>query len=137
MTIKDLNNFCKSTMIDHLGIEFTHFEEGKITATMPVDSRTVQPMRILHGGAIMALAETVGSTGSFTLIDAEKYYAVGMEINGNHVRSAKSGIVTAVATVIHKGKRSHVWDVKVRDEAGNLLSICRITNMVVEIIKED
>ena len=137
MTVDELNKICRSTLIEHLGIEFTEISENSISATMPIDRRTIQPMKILHGGAIMALAETVGSAGSFNLVDRDKYHVVGMEINGNHVSSGTTGLVKATAVIIHQGKRSHVWDIRVTDEAGKLLSVCRITNMVVEIIKED
>jgi 1,4-dihydroxy-2-naphthoyl-CoA hydrolase len=132
MTVDALNAICQSTLVSHLGIEFLEATENKIVATMPVDERTVQPQKVLHGGASMALAETVGSAGSFMLVDLEKYFVVGLEINGNHVGSVSSGNVTATATLLHKGKRTHVWDIKITDENNRLVSVCRITNMVVE-----
>jgi 1,4-dihydroxy-2-naphthoyl-CoA hydrolase len=132
LTVEELNILCKSTLIEHLGIEFTKVTEKSITATMPIDNRTIQPMKILHGGAIMALAETVGSAGSFNLVDLERYYVVGMEINGNHISSAKEGVVKAKATIVHQGKSTHVWDIRVTDQLDNLVSVCRITNMIIE-----
>lgn len=131
--LAELNNSCRNTLIEHLGIVFTDISEGQIEATMEVDHRTIQPMKLLHGGAIMALAETVGSAGSFTMIDRSKYYVVGMEINGNHVGSATSGKVTGKGRLLHKGKRTHVWEILVNDQFGNLVSICRMTNMILEI----
>jgi 1,4-dihydroxy-2-naphthoyl-CoA hydrolase len=129
---EELNAACRNTLVEHLGIVFTEVSEGELKATMPVDSRTMQPMRMLHGGAIMALAETVGSAGSFALIDRSKYYVVGMEINGNHVGSATSGYVTGTGKLLHKGKTTHVWEILVHDEAGKPVSICRMTNMILE-----
>lgn len=131
--LAELNKTCRNTLVEHLGIVFTAFSEGTLEATMPVDHRTIQPMNLLHGGAIMALAETVGSAGSFTLIDRDRYYAVGMEINANHVGSATSGLVTGKGRLLHKGKRTHVWEILVNDQNGNPVSICRMTNMIMEI----
>lgn len=131
--LKQLNETCNNTLISHLGIVFTEASEGKLVATMPVDNRTMQPMKLLHGGAIMALAETVGSAGSFMMIDRKKYYVVGMEINGNHVGSATSGFVTGSGRLLHKGKTTHVWEILVNDQFGKPVSICRMTNMILEI----
>jgi 1,4-dihydroxy-2-naphthoyl-CoA hydrolase len=131
--LEELNETCRDTLVEHLGIVFTDVSEGQLTAKMPVDNRTIQPMKLLHGGAIMALAETVGSAGSFTLIDRSRYYAVGMEINANHIGSATSGYVTGTGRLLHKGKRTHVWEILVNDEHGNPISICRMTNMILEI----
>ena len=99
---------------------------------MPIDHRTVQPMKQLHGGAIMALAETIGSAGSLTLIDKSRQYVVGIEINGNHVGTASSTYVIATAKILHKGKTIHVWDIRVNDEHDKPVSICRMTNMIIE-----
>ena len=134
MLSEDLNKICKSTLISHLGIEFTEVAEGKIVAIMPVDSKTIQPQGILHGGASLALIETVGSAGSFIMVDREKYYVVGLEVNANHIKSVDSGLVTAVAKIIHKGKRTHIWEVKITNDNNELISVGRITNMIVEII---
>jgi 1,4-dihydroxy-2-naphthoyl-CoA hydrolase len=129
-----LNEFCRNTLIDHLGIEFTESGENFLKAKMPVDNRTLQPMKILHGGASLALAETVGSAGSLLLVDKEKYTVVGMQMNANHVGSAISGYVYAEATLLHKGTKTHVWDIVITDENGKKISVCRITNMVIEKI---
>jgi 1,4-dihydroxy-2-naphthoyl-CoA hydrolase len=127
-----LNELCRNTLIDHLGIEFTESGENYLKAKMPVDNRTLQPMKILHGGASLALAETVGSAGSLLLVDTEKYSVVGMQMNANHVGSATSGYVHAEATLLHKGTKTHVWDIVITDELGKKVSVCRITNMVIE-----
>jgi len=118
--------------METLGIVFTTANEGLVKATMPVDGRTVQPFGILHGGASMALAETVGSAGSMLLIDQEKFTAVGVEINGNHLASVNKGIVTATATLLHRGDRTHVWSIAIEDEQGRMVMVGRITNMIIE-----
>lgn len=118
--------------METLGIVFTEAKEGFIRASMPVDNRTVQPFGILHGGASMALAESVGSAGSILLLDQEKYTAVGVEINGNHLASVKKGLVTATATLLHRGERTHVWSITIEDEQGRKVMVGRITNMIIE-----
>ncbi|HUW06077.1 MAG TPA: hotdog fold thioesterase [Williamwhitmania sp.] len=127
-----LNTLCKNTLMETLGIVYTKAEEGFVRATMPVDSHTVQPFGILHGGASMALAESVGSAGSILLIDQEKYTAVGVEINGNHLASVRKGLVTATATLLHRGERTHVWSISIEDEQGRKVMVGRITNMIIE-----
>lgn len=127
-----LNTLSKNTLMETLGIVYTKAEEGLVRATMPVDSRTAQPFGILHGGASMALAESVGSAGSILLIDQEKYTAVGVEINGNHLTSVKKGLVTATATLLHRGERTHVWSISIEDEQGRKVMVGRITNMIIE-----
>lgn len=130
--LDELNNTCKNSLIENLGIKFVQISDNEIVATMPVDNRTMQPMQILHGGAVMALAETLGGAGSFAIIDRSKFYAVGIEINANHVSSVNSGFVTGTGKLLHKGKRTHVWEVMVKDQNENLVSVCRITNMILE-----
>ena len=132
LTVKDINEFCKNSLIEHLGISITETGAEKVKATMPVDSRTKQPFGLLHGGAVMALAETVGSIGSYNLVDPEKYDVVGIEINGNHIGNTKCSFVYAIARLIHQGKITHVWDVDIFDEESIPISVCRITNMVIE-----
>ena len=132
--IKFLNEFCKSTLIEHLGIEFTEIGENFIVARMPVDYRTIQPMKILHGGASLALAETVGGAGSFLQIDASRFNVVGMQVNANHIGSPAEGYVYAHGTLLHKGTKTHVWDVIITDDNGIKISACRITNMIIEKI---
>lgn len=122
----------ENTLINTLGIEITSLEEGKVIATMPVDERTRQPMGLLHGGASVALAETVASIGAFSLIDSEKEATVGLEINANHIRGKKDGIVTAIATILHRGRKTMVWDIKIVDEQEKLICTSRCTMAVIE-----
>jgi uncharacterized protein (TIGR00369 family) len=122
----------KNTLMESLGIEITEVkEDGTCIATMPVDSRTKQPFGYLHGGASVALAETVASLGAASLVDLQTQAIFGQEINANHIRSKKDGIVTAIASVIHKGKTSMVYETKIVDEEENLISISRCTIAVV------
>lgn len=118
-------------MASAIGIEILELTCERVTATMPVDERTRQPFGILHGGASMALAETVASLGATACIDRERFMAVGQEINGNHVRGKSEGIVTAIATPLHVGRRSHVWSIRIADEQENLICIARCTMAIV------
>lgn len=120
------------TLLDTLGIELIDLQKGKVVATMPVDHRTKQPFGLLHGGASVALAETVASMGAYELVDKETEAAVGQEINANHVRSKSDGVVTATGTVLYQGKRSMVWEIKITDEEENLISISRCTIAVIK-----
>lgn len=120
------------TLMNTLGIEITTLEKGHVIATMPVDDRTRQPFGLLHGGASVALAETVASVGAFELIDQGTEAAVGLEINANHVRGKKDGIVTATGTVLHHGKTTMVWDIKITDEENKLICVSRCTMAVVK-----
>ncbi|WP_449622550.1 hotdog fold thioesterase [Robertmurraya sp. Marseille-Q9965] len=120
------------TLMNTLGIEITILEKGHVVATMPVDDRTRQPFGLLHGGASVALAETVASVGAFELIDQETEAAVGLEINANHVRGKKDGMVTATGTVLHQGKTTMVWDIKITDEMNKLICVSRCTMAVVK-----
>lgn len=129
---EELNDFCKNSLVDHLGIEFTDAGEGYLKARMPVDKRTIQPMGILHGGASLALAETLGSAGSYSMVDKSKYNVVGMQMNANHVGSISDDYVYAHASILHKGSRTHVWDIIITAEDGRKISVCRLTNMLVE-----
>lgn len=122
----------ENTLLHALGIEITHFEKGKVIATMPVDERTRQPYGILHGGASVALAETVASMGAFELVDQETEVVAGLEINANHVRSKSEGVVTAVGTVLHQGRTTQVWDIKITDEQDRLICISRCTIAVIK-----
>ncbi len=130
-----INKYCKNTLIEHLGIEFTHAGDGFIEATMPVNSSTKNPAQLLHGGAMMALAETVGSALAYMEVDREKFDVLGLEINGNHLKATADGVVTARATRIHAGKRTHVCEIKITDNSGNVINTSRMTNMVVEKLK--
>ena len=125
------NALREGNMVAHLGITFMPGVPGTFTATMPVDRRTKQPMGLLHGGATAALAETLGSMGSAMLVDLEKEAVVGIELNANHLKSATAGLVTATGTLLHKGRTTHVWDIRVTNEDGGLVAVCRLTNMVI------
>jgi 1,4-dihydroxy-2-naphthoyl-CoA hydrolase len=115
----------------HLGIELTAIGTDFLSGSMPVDQRTRQPFGLLHGGASVALAETLGSMAANFCVDTTKAYCVGQEINANHVRSARSGHVTGTARPIHLGSRSHVWDIRIEDEAGQLTCVSRLTMAVI------
>ncbi|WP_408007410.1 PaaI family thioesterase [Rossellomorea aquimaris] len=121
----------ENTLIGALGIEFVELGKGKVIATMPVNDRTRQPFGFLHGGASVALAETVASVGAVELIDLEKEICFGLEINANHIKAKRDGVVTATGTVLHQGKSTMVWDIKITDEDGQLISVSRCTMAVV------
>jgi 1,4-dihydroxy-2-naphthoyl-CoA hydrolase len=129
-SVEELNAGQSGTMIEHLGIEFTEIGEDYIRGTMPVDERTHQPYGLLHGGASVALAETLGSTGA-ALCAGDEYQCVGQEINANHVRAVRSGLVTGTARSVHVGGRSQVWVIDIVDEAGKLVCTSRLTMAVV------
>lgn len=116
----------------HLGMEFMELGDDHIRARMPVDGRTQQPFGILHGGASVALAETLGSTGAGLVIDRTKYRAVGQEINANHVRAVSSGWVIGTTRPVHIGRRSHVWEIRINDEKDRLVCISRITMAIID-----
>ncbi len=130
--LKAINAGNKNTLMESLGIEFTDASEGYVEAKMPVDSRTHQPMGLLHGGATAALAETLGSIGSYMLIDRNTEATVGIEVNANHMKGVKSGWVTGKAQILHKGRKLHVWNIEVFDEMENKIAVCRLTNMIIQ-----
>ncbi|UXX78935.1 hotdog fold thioesterase [Reichenbachiella carrageenanivorans] len=119
-------------MVDRIGIEFTEIGEDFVKATMPVDERTVQPLRLLHGGASVTLAETLGSVAATMTVDPNKQYCVGLEINANHIKSAKSGIVEGIAHPLHIGKKTQVWEIKITNEEKQLICVSRITMAVID-----
>lgn len=129
-----LNSLNKNTLNEALGVQFSAFGDDFLTATMPVNSNTVQPFRILHGGANVALAETLGSVASMLCIDdLAKFVSVGLEINANHLRSVKEGgTVTGVCKPVRIGRTVHVWQIEISDETGQLSCISRITVAIVE-----
>lgn len=137
LNLEMLNHQCKNTMMDHLGIVYTEVTVGRIVATMPVDERTIQPMKRLHGGASMALAESVGSAGSMSLIDPSKFAVLGVEISGSHVATTREIEVIAIGTIVYQGKSSHVWEIRIEDKTGKLISLCRLTNRILPIKSED
>lgn len=131
LPLSQLQEKVKGTMIEHVGIEYLECGPDYLKARMPVDHRTVQTYGILHGGASAVLAETLGSVASVLIVDREKYLPVGLEINVNHLRPVRQGWVIGTARPIHVGKKTHVWDVRIHDESGKLVSVSRLTVMVV------
>jgi uncharacterized protein (TIGR00369 family) len=128
-----VNNLCKNTLMEHLGMQFVEVSTGRVVATMPVDHRTVQPLGRLHGGATMALAESIGSIGSSFLVDTDKFHVLGVEISGSHIGTTTENEVIAIGTIIHKGKSSHVWEIKVQDKNDKLISLCRLTCRIIPV----
>lgn len=126
-----LNRMGKNNMVEHLGIEFTEIGEDFISARMPVDGRTHQPMGLLHGGASVVLAETLGSVAAQCCLDAAKQYAVGLEINANHLRGVRSGYVYGTTKPLHIGKSTQVWEIRITNEEGAMVCISRITMAVL------
>ena len=130
-SLEDFNAMGKSTLVENLGIIFTRQGADFLEAEMPVNERTIQPHRILHGGANLALAETIGGALSVMVLDPDTYVVKGMEINANHVRSIPYGNkVIAKATFLHRGKNSHIVQIDIRDTENNRVSICRLTNFI-------
>lgn len=130
-----LNELATDTLMSHLGIEYLETGYGKLKASMPVDARTCQPFGRLHGGASIALAESAASAGSFALIDEREYAVLGTEVSASHVAAASSGKVFAEASLLHLGKVHHIWEVRIVDESGKLISTCRVTNTLVPLKK--
>ncbi|MES2868466.1 MAG: hotdog fold thioesterase [Pseudomonadota bacterium] len=126
-----LNAMRANTICDVLDITFDAFDDESITASMVVDQRTHQPFGLLHGGASVVLAETLGSMASYLCIDTTKFYCVGLEVNANHLRGVRSGRVSAVARPVHIGRTTHVWDIRLTDENGKLNCISRLTIAVI------
>lgn len=122
---------CQNTLMETLEIEFTEVGEDYLKAKMPVNQRVHQPMGLLHGGASVALAESVGSAASLMFVDVSKYEIRGIEISANHLKSKREGTVFATAKIIHKGKTIHLWEIKITDEDDNLISLCKLTNIVL------
>ncbi|QES89324.1 hotdog fold thioesterase [Rhizosphaericola mali] len=131
INLAELNASSKNTMTEFLEIQFTEIGDDYLKATMPVTAKTHQPMGILHGGASAALAETVGSIAGWLVVDISHKICVGMELNCNHIRSKKSGIVTATARPWHIGKTTQVWDIQIHDEKEKLVCISRLTLAVI------
>lgn len=131
-TPQELTDGGAKSMPGYLGIRFTEIGEDFLRATMPVTARTHQPFGLLHGGASVTLAETVGSVASILCVDSARYMCVGQEINANHLRGMSSGTVTATARPFHLGTRSHVWHIEIRDEGQRLVCVSRLTMAIVE-----
>lgn len=130
-TLKFFNDWCKNTLMETLSIEFIDVGEDFLTAKMPVDSRVHQPMGLLHGGASVALAESVGSSATMLFLDPEKFEVRGIEISANHLKSKRAGTVFATAKILHKGRSLHLWEIRIVDENDQLISLCKLTNMVL------
>lgn len=130
-SLEELNKINTGTLVENLGIEYTDIGDGFVWAKMPVDNRTFRPGNFLHGGANVVLAETIGGLGSFVLIDNEKFDVRGSQISANHTGSAKSGWVYGKAIIIHRGEKTHVWNIDIRDENDRLISTARLTNFIV------
>ncbi len=118
-------------MAEHLGMEFTEVGEDFLKGRMPVDNRTRQPYGLLHGGASVALAETLGSLGAAFVVDRSKYNTVGLEINANHVRGVREGYVTGIARPLHIGKTTQVWEIRITDERDKLVCVSRLTVAII------
>lgn len=131
ITVEALNQQSKGTLVEHLGIEMTEIGEDYVKAKMPVDKRTRQPLGLLHGGAHVVLAESLGSMAANLCLDITKEYALGLDINSNHIKSVRDGFVIGIAKPIHIGGKTHIWEIKIYDEKETLLNISRLTMMVL------
>jgi uncharacterized protein (TIGR00369 family) len=129
--LEKLNAINKNTLMETLDITYTEIGDDFLVATMPVNSRVHQPMGLLHGGATVALAESVGSAASYYFLDHEKQEVRGLEINANHVRSVREGLLKATARILHKGRTTVLWEVKIEDEKHRLVSICKLTCIIL------
>jgi len=131
--IEFLNSNRKDTLLDTLDIEFTEAnkDEGWLKGCMPVNSKHHRPFGVLHGGATISLAESLGSSASVMYVDIDNEIPVGLELSANHVKSKKEGVVYGTAKIIHKGRTTHLWEIRIEDEEGKLISICKITNLII------
>jgi len=130
--LKLMNQASENTLVETLGIEFIEVSPDKVVATMPVTSKVHQPDGVLHGGASAALAETVGSFASFLSIDKDKKIVRGIEISANHIRGVKQGLVTATAIPLHKGRTTHLWEIRIIDEQKKLISLCKLSTIILD-----
>ncbi len=131
-TLEALNKWSVNTLAEQLGIEFTAIGDDFLEAKMPVDNRTKQPMGLLHGGASVALAETMGSVASMLCVDHDTQFCVGLEINANHLKGARDGVVKGITKPIHIGKKTQVWEIRISNERDELVCISRITMAVLD-----
>jgi len=130
--LQDINQLSQGNAVEHLGIIITELKDDYIAGEMPVDHRTHQPHGVLHGGASVLFAETLGSVGSNILLHGTNFTAVGLEVNANHVRSVKEGKVFGKATLVHKGRSTHLWEIKITDARNNLVCASRLTMAIIE-----
>ena len=131
-TLDEIQSYSRGSMVEHLDLRFTEIGPDFLRGTLPVDGRTTQPFGLLHGGASVVLAETLGSVAASHCVDLERFHCVGLEINANHLRAARSGRVTGTARPVHVGRRSQVWEIRIEDEAGKLTCISRLTVSVID-----
>jgi 1,4-dihydroxy-2-naphthoyl-CoA hydrolase len=129
--LANCNEFSKNTLMQTLEIEFIDAGEDFLKAKMPVNSKVHQPMGLLHGGATVALAESVGSAASMLFINSQEHEIRGIEISANHLKSKREGVIFGTARIIHKGRSIHLWEIKITDEEDNLISLCKLTNMIL------
>jgi 1,4-dihydroxy-2-naphthoyl-CoA hydrolase len=129
--LKVCNDICKNTLMETLEIEFVDVGENYLVAKMPVTSKVHQPDGLLHGGATVALAESVGSAASYVFLDGQKYFVRGIEISANHVKSISEGEVFARATIIHKGRTTQLWDIRITDIDDRLITVCKLTTIAL------
>jgi 1,4-dihydroxy-2-naphthoyl-CoA hydrolase len=132
VTLAQLNAKSANTLVSHLGIEFTEIGPAHLIARMPVDARTHQPLGLLHGGASVVLAETLGSVAATLCVNPDIQYCVGLEINANHIKSVRSGFVFGRTTPVHVGKRTQVWEIRITNEQHELVCVSRITLAVID-----
>jgi 1,4-dihydroxy-2-naphthoyl-CoA hydrolase len=126
-----INGWSRNTMMETLDIRFTAFGDDWLRGTMPVDHRTQQPFGLLHGGASVVLAETLGSSAALLTLDVEKEIAVGLDINANHIRGVRDGIVTGTAKAVHLGRTTQVWEIRIEEDTGKLVCLSRLTMAVI------
>ena len=131
VNIEELNQRSENTLAEFLGITFTTIGTDSLTATMPANARTKQPIGIVHGGANVVLAETIASTAANAVIDIERFYCVGLEINANHIRAVRAGLITGIAKPIHLGRSTQVWTINLYNEEGQQTCISRMTASVI------
>jgi 1,4-dihydroxy-2-naphthoyl-CoA hydrolase len=132
IVISEFERWSKNTLNEHLGIKITELGDNFVKASMPVDHRTHQPHGLLHGGASAALAETLGSVASALVIDRQNFICVGIEINANHIRGVKTGLVIGTCTPIHIGSTTHVWDIRINDDNNKLICVSRLTVAILK-----
>ena len=129
-TLDKLNRACKDTFMELLGIRFTAATEDSLEARMPITPKLYQPMEVVHGGALISLAESVGSAASYLLVDPERFNVLGNVVNSQHIAPARNGTLIARASLLVKADFKHIWDVQIRDDSGKLISISRVTNSI-------
>jgi 1,4-dihydroxy-2-naphthoyl-CoA hydrolase len=132
ITLEGVNAWGRRNMVEHVDIAISEIGYDYMKATMPVDHRTTQPLGLLHGGASVVLAETLGSTAATCCVDFEKQYCVGIEINANHIRGVREGLVTGTARPLHIGSRTHVWEIQIHDDRERLVAVSRLTLAVLD-----